>query len=1117
MMSAAPASASSYANGTPITIADGGPAPAAGQPFAPGPGSPYPSEIAVAGTDGTLTHVTVTLGGVSHTRPDDLDVMVEGPNGQRVVLLSDSGETNPVSGYTVAFDDAAASAAPDSTELTAGSYRPTNNFGGYAESGDDAFAPGAPGPPRASALDAAFGGVSANGTWRLWVVDDRPDETGSISQGWSITVSTTGSGGDTGTGDGVLDDGQAGAGGGSPDAGGPPHAFYTGPSTVAARRRITLDASETSSTPGAVLRWDVNSDGRTDASCRGPQTELQTVFTAAGDRKVSLTVADPQGRTDTFSSQIRVGAAGARIADLPRVRASDVFVCKVPSEVSVYEDLTPFGGPLPVCSTSVQYGSIDAIGCLQEVTDPAAIPAAEAAIFSRLAEARLLDGFRPSFPGAGAARAISAPTPPRLSDAPYLSTSAVRINGIDIVPIRGGAVLVVPKRGYVISSQAYMSVAGHNLACPGTCSELVLYLPAKFKPFRLGDFEGDGRKMGGLKLRGATVDMAARRADVHLRLELPLGGRQELLTAEVDAPATNGGGLQLDGAALRLRDPGRYGNLSISDVAARFGKEGGRPVWRGTASVASVANTGPNWKVPSAEFVLRDGQLGLRGSGGGGDADSVDVRLDRDVLSGDIAFRLPPGPRGLAATVAGAFTQELDGVGRIRLDHARVTITGPGGVDARFTDAKFDMRTTLSAPGILPGGTELVWRVSEAWVVGRLQDDLLAPVIPEGIIQQGLELSFVQDPRSATGMLLNGFEGYATVQPPLCIPGECVELTGGADPHGFFACGRLQSGWAVVGVARPWGQRARLMEGSCDFSAYRPRRTRLARTSAAAFPVTLGADLPIALIAVHGADAPPIVSISGPGGAHAELPADGSTVSNDRFLLFRNPADNTTYIELRTPAAGTWTVTPTAGSPAVTAVDQADGVAPPTVTGKVTGSGRTRTLRYRVTGLGEQTVRFAQAGPGRQPIGVAKGSRGTIDFVVAAGRPTARRVLATSEFDARVRSSTIVAKFTAPAVRRLAATRHVRVDRAASAATVRWTPVRGASKYEVYVSLEDGRRFIRSTSATRRVLRIRPIGSRVGGTVRIAAVPRTGVSGPARSARIRARPTRRDLAGRRTG
>ena len=49
---------------------------------------PYPSNITVAGLPGVVSKVRVTLRGLSHTYSNDLDVLLVGPTGQNLILMS---------------------------------------------------------------------------------------------------------------------------------------------------------------------------------------------------------------------------------------------------------------------------------------------------------------------------------------------------------------------------------------------------------------------------------------------------------------------------------------------------------------------------------------------------------------------------------------------------------------------------------------------------------------------------------------------------------------------------------------------------------------------------------------------------------------------------------------------------------------------------------------------------------------------------------------------------------------------------------------------------------------------------------------------------------------------
>ena len=151
-----------------------------------GVANPYPSNIDVAGTTGTITKVTVTLNNFNHTFPDDMDILLVAPGGNNLVLMSDAAGSADARSAYLTFDDAAAAAITDGGPLGTGTYQPSSYVAG------DTFPAPAPAPSANTTLAAAFNGISANGTWSLYVVDDTGVDMGTIGNGWTITVTTTG-------------------------------------------------------------------------------------------------------------------------------------------------------------------------------------------------------------------------------------------------------------------------------------------------------------------------------------------------------------------------------------------------------------------------------------------------------------------------------------------------------------------------------------------------------------------------------------------------------------------------------------------------------------------------------------------------------------------------------------------------------------------------------------------------------------------------------------------------------------------------------------------------------------------------------------------------------------
>ena len=162
-----------FTNAAAITIPDSGKA------------SLYPSPITVTGLTGVVVNVTATIRGYSHSWPDDVDVLLVGPAGQKVMLMSDCGGGNARNGITLTFDSSAATSVPDSAAIPTGTYKPTN-----IDTTSDNF----PAPAPASSFTTSltnFNNVNPNGTWSLYVQDDNTMDGGSIAQGWCLSITTS--------------------------------------------------------------------------------------------------------------------------------------------------------------------------------------------------------------------------------------------------------------------------------------------------------------------------------------------------------------------------------------------------------------------------------------------------------------------------------------------------------------------------------------------------------------------------------------------------------------------------------------------------------------------------------------------------------------------------------------------------------------------------------------------------------------------------------------------------------------------------------------------------------------------------------------------------------------
>ena len=145
----------------------------------PGRATPYPSQLNVNCLFGTVHKVTLTLHGLSHGNPDDIDMLLVGPGGQAVKVMSDAGGFFPLENVTLTFDQLAATALPDEAQILSGSYTPTDF------EINDLFLPPAPTNNYAANM-LIYNGINPNGTWSLYIEDDQADANGIVVSGWSL-------------------------------------------------------------------------------------------------------------------------------------------------------------------------------------------------------------------------------------------------------------------------------------------------------------------------------------------------------------------------------------------------------------------------------------------------------------------------------------------------------------------------------------------------------------------------------------------------------------------------------------------------------------------------------------------------------------------------------------------------------------------------------------------------------------------------------------------------------------------------------------------------------------------------------------------------------------------
>lgn len=161
-----------------------------GNPLFDGMANPYPATRTISGVDGVITDLDVSLAGVFHDRPVDLDVLLVGPRGQNVMLMSDACDQEIIGNRSWTWSDESGIHMSNTNFCGDTSFKPTN--WGVTRYGEDDAIPNFPPVDGLYGTElATFDDTDPNGEWRLYVHDDRKDDKhGFIRQRFQLHMTT---------------------------------------------------------------------------------------------------------------------------------------------------------------------------------------------------------------------------------------------------------------------------------------------------------------------------------------------------------------------------------------------------------------------------------------------------------------------------------------------------------------------------------------------------------------------------------------------------------------------------------------------------------------------------------------------------------------------------------------------------------------------------------------------------------------------------------------------------------------------------------------------------------------------------------------------------------------
>ncbi len=258
---------------------------------------------------------------------------------------------------------------------------------------------------------------------------------------------------------------------------------------------------------------------------------------------------------------------------------------------------------------------------------------------------------------------------------------------------------------------------------------------------------------------------------------------------------------------------------------------------------------------------------------------------------------------------------------------------------------------------------------------------------------------------------------------------------------------------------------ADVLLSGCDVS-----RWRLIAHASQAGPVQVSepGGQKLALIGLTGAGGAPAVVLNGPGGKQINATQDGISTAGGA-LIVRQASTGHTLVEIPHAAAGTWTVTPVAGSAPLRGVETAQPLALPAIHAHVSG----RVLRYSLTPQPGVAVAFAADGQ------LLRGAAGRLRLP-----DRAATIRAQFTRDGVPLGSRIVARYRPPRLRPGRA-KAIRVRAHGGRWTLAWRPGANATLQLLTVRYADGAQVLLEARGAQRSLtldrRVQPTAVQIVG------------------------------------
>jgi hypothetical protein len=849
--------------------------------------------------------------------------------------------------------------------------------------------------------------------------------------------------------------------------------------------RIELDASA-SAPGGSTARyydWTLGSAPGQDVVCPASEPQVQlnvrsgvntgvtlsTVDSATGFRSSTthvVSIPSPAAASASRRGLSVIGlCSGGVLPRVPPLRSANLPGSERPP-------ISVDGAPPGDCGQDLVFGAADVRGCLNPIPEPKDIPGGIDSVLSKLLcgahdkDFCLLAGAITSVAHSFASAASVQLSEKQLTTVKqtmaelvfpsYYSYSAIRLDGVDIVPQNGSPILILPAADAIVAPEVRVVLGGHLIE-PATIP-LALYVPATGGQLATLTIPHTLPLIGSLPFNG-SISIALARAHTLLSngdtcqfacaaltvsAELPGvfsddNGNGLSATGVITADAVNG--IQLDSLEVKVPSA-QIAGIGVSDVDIRYSHANDSLHAQATLNLFDAAGN-----ITGVVDFLHGGFQDASVAWDAGDGPGIDLGGPLNIylthLGGSIS--LNPTTINANGTITGG-PQTL-GCSLFGLNGSITMQFGPFALDANATGQLLCENVAHEYFHIDQTGSILIG--------GNIDISLLFFEF-----QGGLQIAANTDQ--------GHFQADANMSACVNFAGtHCVGAEVVISDRGAGLCANLT--FAHVGGGIQWPDHVITFFDSCDIGKFRSLGFVTAANLAPTFTIPKGQA--VSAIGVSGAGGAPHVTLHGPQGQTIDTPTDGYELTSQRMVVADATGSHETYFLLNHATPGRWQVTTDPGSVAVTGIQQAAGLPSPNVRARVARrAGGRLALIYRLHPLAGQQVTFVEhdARGRTHTIGSAHGGAGRLAFASTPLLSPRRTIVAEVSQDGHPREDDVVARYTAPPLAPLAAPSRLRVARRGNTLVVTWRPVTGAYAYAVTANLRDhSRRFtqVKKTSA----------------------------------------------------